>query len=126
LGHLDRPFGIPREYRKSPAPGIRLFEVRSSCLEVFEMVAILSGAGMEEKTIFYGLDEIVSTNCILKVFALIERLPPSFAQVYKLSAKWIHGVVIWVELQVTVAARPRERRRPAERPGGPVPHARSP
>jgi KUP system potassium uptake protein len=95
---LDRPFGISWEFRKSPTPGIRLFEVRSGYLEMIDVVAIFREAGIEEKTIFYGLDEIVSTNIVWKVFALIKRLSPSFVQFYKLPANRIHGVVTRVEL----------------------------
>ena len=102
---LDRPFGISWEFRKSPARGIRLFEVRSGYLEMLDVVAIFREAGLEEKTIFYGLDEIVSTNFIWKIFALIKRLSPSFVQFYKLPANRIHGVVTRVE------ARPRPARR---------------
>jgi KUP system potassium uptake protein len=95
---LDRPFGISWEFGKSPSPGIRLFEVKSGYLELIDVVAIFREAGIEEKTIFYGLDEIVSTNFIWKVFALIKRLSPSFVQFYKLPANRIHGVVTRVEL----------------------------
>ncbi|HIH03066.1 MAG TPA: KUP/HAK/KT family potassium transporter [Methanoregulaceae archaeon] len=95
---LDRPFGISWEFRKSPVPGIRLFEVRSGYLEMLDVVAIFREAGIQEKTIFYGLDEIVSTNIVWKVFALIKRLSPSFVQFYKLPANRIHGVVTRVEL----------------------------
>lgn len=95
---LDRPFGISWEFRKSPTPGIRLFEVRGGYLEMIDVVAIFKEASIEEKTIFYGLDEIVSTNFVWKVFSLIKRLSPSFVQFYKLPANRIHGVVTRVEL----------------------------
>ncbi len=98
LQTLDRPFGISWEFRKSPAAGIRLFEIRAGYLEMIDVVRIFREAGIEEKTIFYGLDEIVSTNMIWKVFALIKRLSPSFVQFYKLPANRIHGVVTRVEL----------------------------
>lgn len=70
----------------------------SGYLEMLDVVAIFREAGIHEKTIFYGLDEIVSTNIIWKVFALIKRLSPSFVQFYKLPANRIHGVVTRVEL----------------------------
>ena len=106
---LDRPFGISWEFRKSPAPGIRLFEVRSGYLEMIDVVAIFREAGLEEKTIFYGLDEIVSTNIIWKIFALIKRLSPSFVQFYKLPANRIHGVITRVEALGPSAASPAGR-----------------
>ena len=95
---LDHPFGLSWEFKKSPTPGIRLFEVRSGYLEMLDVGAIFREAEIEEKTIFYGLDEIVSTNLVWKVFALIKRLSPSFVQFYKLPANRIHGVVTRVEL----------------------------
>lgn len=95
---IDRAFGISWEFRKSTTPGLRLFEVRSGYLEMLDVGAIFREAGIDEKTIFYGLDEIVSTNIIWKIFALIKRLSPSFVQFYKLPANRIHGVVTRVEL----------------------------
>ena len=124
---LDRPFGISWEFRKSPAPGIRLFEVRSGYLEMIDVVAIFREAGLEEKTIFYGLDEIVSTNIIWKIFALIKRLSPSFVQFYKLPANRIHGVITRVELRTRPSRRrPGGRSRPGNRPSGAPRPARSP
>ena len=98
LQTLDRPFGVSWEFRKSPAVGIRLFEVRAGYLEMIDVVRIFREAGIEEKTIFYGLDEIVSTSMIWKIFSLIKRLSPSFVQFYKLPANRIHGVVTRVEM----------------------------
>ena len=54
---------------------------------MIDVVAIFREAGIEEKTIFYGLDEIVSTNIIWKVFALIKRLSPSFVQFYEVAGE---------------------------------------
>jgi KUP system potassium uptake protein len=98
LQTVDRPFGISWEFRKSPAPGVRLFEVRAGYLEMMDVVSLFREAGIKEKTIFYGLDEIVSSNLVWKIFALIKRLSPSFVQFYKLPANRIHGVVTRVEL----------------------------
>jgi KUP system potassium uptake protein len=95
---LDRPFGVSWEFRKSPGAGLRLFEIRAGYLEVVDVASIFREAGIDEKTIFYGLDDIVSTNVIWKIFAIVKRLSPSFVQFYKLPANRIHGVVTRVEL----------------------------
>jgi KUP system potassium uptake protein len=45
---------------------------------------ILKEAGINGKTILYGLEDIVTGNVIWKIFSIIKRLTPAFAQFYKL------------------------------------------
>jgi KUP system potassium uptake protein len=55
-------------------------------------------AGIDEKAIFYGMEESVSDNAIWKIFYAIKRLSASFVLYYKLPPEKIHGVVTRVEL----------------------------
>jgi KUP system potassium uptake protein len=67
-------------------------------MEIVDIGAILKDAEIEEKTIFYGMEEIVTTQPIWRIFAAIKRLTPSMVQFYKLPSDKIHGVVTRVEL----------------------------
>ena len=53
---------------------------------------------MKEKTIFYGIEDIVTGSPVWKVFSVIKRLTPAFVQFYKLPSHKLHGVITRVEL----------------------------
>ncbi len=95
---LDNAFGINWSFGEDLAPGLRVFKIEYGYMEVIDMTSILRHAGIHEKTIFYGLEEIVTDNIVWKVFSAIKRLSPSFVQFYKLPPHKIHGVVTRIEM----------------------------
>jgi KUP system potassium uptake protein len=94
----DYPFGIEGAFKKDLADGLRVYEIRMGYIQVVDVVKLFKEAGIDEKTIFYGLEDIVPSNLIWKIFAIIKRLTPSFVQFYKLPADKIHGVVTRIEM----------------------------
>ncbi len=94
----NHPFGVRWKYGMEIAPGLRILYVKYGYMQVIDVPKILLEAGIQEKTIFYGMEEIVTNNIIWKVFTAIKRLCPSFVQYYKLPAHRIHGVVTRIEL----------------------------
>jgi len=94
----ERPLGVKGYFKKKLAPGPRVFEIMSGYMEVIPVGKLMRTAGIDEKTIFYGLEDIAASNLIWKVFSLIKRLSPSFIQFHKLPARKLHGVVTRVEL----------------------------
>jgi KUP system potassium uptake protein len=95
---LDNPFGVIGGFKENLTTGLRVFEIQMGYMEVVDIVKMLRDAGIDEKTIFYGLEDIVTNNVIWKIFSAIKRLTPSFVQFYKLPADKIHGVVTRVEM----------------------------
>ena len=75
-----------------------VFEVQMGYMEVIDVEELLRQAGIEERTVFYGLEDITSENLIWKTFSLIKRLTPTFIQFYKFPYKKLHGVLTKVEL----------------------------
>ena len=67
-------------------------------MQIIDLMRIIRDAGIEEKTIFYGMEEIVTRNIIWKIFSAIKRLCPSFVQYYRLPSHKVHGVITRVEL----------------------------
>jgi KUP system potassium uptake protein len=67
-------------------------------MEVPDVEEILRDAEIHEKTIFYGVEDIIPSNIIWQIFSLIKRLTPNIVQFYKLPANKLHGVVTRVEL----------------------------
>lgn len=67
-------------------------------MEVISIERLMKLAGIDEKTIFYGLEDIATRNIVWKIFSLIKRISPTFIQFHKLPALKLHGVVTRVEL----------------------------
>ncbi len=94
----DKPFGVVHNFKRNLAEGLRTFEVRHGYLELVEIVPILREHGIQEKAIFYGLEEIVTDRLVWRVFALIKRVAPTFVQFYRLPADHMHGVSTRIEM----------------------------
>jgi KUP system potassium uptake protein len=94
----DDPFGVTGYFKGDITAGLRLFEIQYGYMEVVDVEDILREAGIEEKTIFYGLEDITTRSAVWKVFSVIKRLTPSFVQFYKLPPRKLHGVITRVEM----------------------------
>ena len=94
----EDPFGVTGFFKEDLAPGLRSFEVQMGYMEVPDVEEILREAGISEKTIFYGVEEIIPSNIVWQVFSVMKRLTPNIVQFYKLPANKLHGVVTRVEM----------------------------
>jgi KUP system potassium uptake protein len=95
---LDEPFGVESRFKDDLAPGLRAFEIQMGYMEVVDIEQLLKKAGINEKGIFYGLEEIATRNIIWKIFSMIKRLAPPFVQFQDLPPNKLHGVVTRIEL----------------------------
>jgi len=89
----DQPFGVTSEFDTSLAPGLHVFTVRCGYMEIIDIVQLLRAQGIEEKTIFYGIENIVSDRFFWKFYSIIKKISPPFVQFYSLPPEKIHGVV---------------------------------
>ncbi len=89
----EKPFGVATECRTGVAPGLHVFRITCGYMEVIDVVALLKERGIDEKTIFYGIETIVSTRLIWKLYGIIKKNSPPFIQFYSLPPEKIHGVV---------------------------------
>lgn len=80
------------------AAGLDLLIIRPGYREKLDVEAVLLEKGIEERAIFYGDEEIVSSNPIWKLFALIKDLAPNFASFYQFPHDKLIGVAIRVEI----------------------------
>lgn len=94
----DDPFGVTGFFKEKLADGLSVFEIQTGYMEMPDVEEILRDAGIEEHTIFYGLEDIVTDNIIWKIFSIIKRLNPAFVQFYKLPSHKLHGVMTRVEM----------------------------
>jgi len=94
----EQPFGVTWGVTREITPGLSIFEIYLGYMEIVDIGKILQEAEIDEKTIFYGMEDIVTVHIVWRIFAAIKRLTPSVVQFYKLPADKIHGVVTRVEL----------------------------
>jgi KUP system potassium uptake protein len=94
----EDPFGITGYFKQELAPGLRTFEIQMGYMEIPDVEEILRDAGINEKTIFYGVEDIMPTNILWQIFSIIKRLTPNIVQFYKLPYNKLHGVVTRVEM----------------------------
>jgi KUP system potassium uptake protein len=98
IARNDLPFGVIGRFEQQFTPGLRIYEINSGYMEVIMVERLMKRAGIDEKTIFYGQEDIATKNVFWKIFSLIKRISPTFIQFHKLPVHKLHGVVTRVEL----------------------------
>ncbi len=98
ISTIDEPFGVEGFFRDSPAPGLRFFVIRMGYMELINIEKVLQKAGINEKAIFYGLEEIATNNVLWKIFSFIKKIAPPFIHFHDLPSNKLHGVVTRIEI----------------------------
>lgn len=98
ITRTDEPFGLQVKWRKDVGTGLEGFEILAGYREVFDVEEILSSNGIEEKVIFYGVEDIVTANPVWHIFSFIKRNTPNFVQFYKLPPGKLQGIVTRLEI----------------------------
>jgi len=94
----NEPFGVEVELKKDLAPGLEVLEIRAGYRKYLDIEGLIKQAGIQEKVIFYGVEDIVTRNPIWHVFSLIKRVTPNFVQFSKLPPSRLQGIVTRVEM----------------------------
>ncbi len=94
----DDPFGVTGFFKPDLSDGLRVFEVQMGYMEMVDVEEILREADIEERSVFYGLEDIITSNPVWKVFHFIKRNTPPFINFYKLPPKKLHGVLTKVNM----------------------------
>jgi KUP system potassium uptake protein len=89
----DKPFGVKTHLDPGLAPGLEIFTISAGYMEVIDIVALIESRGIDEKTIFYGIETIVSDKTLWKIYGVIKKISPPFVQFYTLPPEKMHGVV---------------------------------
>jgi len=95
----DQPFGVEYSFEEDLAIGLRHFKIKIGYMEVIDVEKLLAKADIQEKVIFYGLEDIITHNPIWKLFSFIKKNTPTFVQFYALPSNKLHGVITRVELK---------------------------
>jgi KUP system potassium uptake protein len=94
----DEPFGVTGFFKEDVTEGLRVFEIQMGYMEVINIEEVLREAGIEEKTIYYGIEDIVTRNIFWELFSIIKKVTHPFVQFYKFPSRKLHGVITRVEI----------------------------
>lgn len=98
LNKLEQPFGISTKFKSDLNSHIRHIVIEYGYQEIVNVDQELRKLKVNERVIFYGVDNIYSHNIVWKLFGLIKRIFSNFADFYKLPPQKVHGVVVRIEI----------------------------
>ncbi|MCX7981747.1 MAG: KUP/HAK/KT family potassium transporter [Syntrophales bacterium] len=98
INRTDYPFGIKTNYIKGIGTGLDALEIEAGYLARIDFDLIFKMYEITPKIIFYGVEDIITTNPVWRVFSFIKKVTPNFVQFNKLPASKVHGVVTRVEM----------------------------
>jgi KUP system potassium uptake protein len=93
----NEPHGVYSELTPM-AEGLDLLVIRPGYMEMLDVESVLKSKNIDERTIFYGQEEIITKNPVWMLFAAIKDLSPSFVHFYKFPHQKLLGVVRRAEL----------------------------
>ncbi len=79
--------------------GLTILKINAGYMEVFKLEQILKKLNIKEKVIFYGVEDIETSNIFWNIFALIKKITPTFVSFYNMPAHKIHGVITKVKIK---------------------------
>lgn len=98
LTRTDEPFDVRTKLTRGIGTGLDAFEVNAGYMERLDIEKLLKKHGVEEKVIFYGIEDIDTSNPVWRIFATIKRQSANFVQFNKLPVSKLQGVVTRVEM----------------------------
>ncbi len=98
ITRTDEPFGVDVQLKQDLAPGLEALDILAGYREILDIEGLIKEQGIQEKVIFYGVEDIVTRNPVWRVFSLIKRITPNFVQFSKLPPSRLQGIVTRVEM----------------------------
>ncbi|MEY4504531.1 MAG: hypothetical protein RL154_827 [Pseudomonadota bacterium] len=93
----NSPHGITTNL-KPITDGLENLDISVGYMEMLDVDGVLHGIGINERTIFYGDEDIMATSLIWKFYGFIKDLSPSFVNFYKFPQEKLIGVTKRVQL----------------------------
>jgi len=94
----DQPFGIESEFEDGLSVGLSGIVIKAGYQEILDLSQVLKKYNLKEKVIFYGMEDIQTSDPLLKIYSALKKLSPNFVQFYKLPYSKIHGVVSRIQI----------------------------
>jgi KUP system potassium uptake protein len=89
----DEPYGTIFSEMKELTKGLYGLSILVGYMEIPDLPRLFKLNGISEKVIFYGVDDIKTDKILLKIYAFIKKITPSFASFYNFPYNKLHGVV---------------------------------
>lgn len=80
------------------AEGLDILTIDVGYMEVFKLEKVLKAVNIEERAIFYGVEDIETSNFFWHIFSVIKKVTPTFVSFYKLPVNKIHGVITQIKM----------------------------
>jgi len=89
----NEPYGITVGFLEELCPGAKTLEIAYGYMEILRVEDILRELGIDERVVFYGLEDIETKHPIWKVYAFIKQMSPHFVKFLDLPPAKLHGVL---------------------------------
>lgn len=97
VNKMSSAFGL--HYDLEPvAKGLNVLSIDVGYMEVLRLSKVLKALDIEEKAIFYGVEDIETNNFFWHIFSIIKKITPTFVSFYNLPVNKIHGVITQIKL----------------------------
>jgi KUP system potassium uptake protein len=94
----EEPFGLNVKFVEEKLQGLDILVVEFGYMERINVEKILNEAGIKERIIFYGIEDIITKNPLLRIYSVVKKLSASFDKFYDLPSGKIHGVITRIEI----------------------------
>ena len=94
----DVPYGISFSKMEELTKGLYGLSVSVGYMQIPDLPSLFKENGINEKVIFYGVDDIKTKKIFYRIYAFIKKVTPSFASFYNFPYNKLHGVVTRHEL----------------------------
>lgn len=78
--------------------GLAVLTIDVGYMEMLKLEKVLKALNIEERAIFYGVEDIETSNFFWHIFSVIKKVTPTFVSFYKLPVNKIHGVITQIKL----------------------------
>ncbi|MEW6601189.1 MAG: KUP/HAK/KT family potassium transporter, partial [Nitrospirota bacterium] len=92
------PYGLTGHFKEDIDKGLRMFEIQAGYMEIISAEDVMKQAGIDERAIYYGHEDISTGNPVWKMFSLIKRTMPTFIKFYEFPPAKMHGVITKVNI----------------------------
>lgn len=97
INKTNEAFGLHYDLT-NVANGLNVLTIDVGYMEVFRLEKVLKALDIEERAIFYGVEDIETSNFFWHIFSVIKKVTPTFVSFYKLPVNKIHGVITQVKM----------------------------
>lgn len=98
INKTNDAFGLSKELTEVSG-GLKLLRIHVGYMQIFKLQNVLKELNINEKVIFYGMEDFEAKNLFWLIFGAIKRITPSFVSFYNLPSHKIHGVITQIKLK---------------------------